>query len=271
MNKAIYVIPFFMNTLFAQVPNHSFENWTGFDPDDWQTTNIPIVPQSITPDTEAYSGSYSVRGTVVTNNFSQPFPPYLGYSGPSAQGFHISVPYSHFEGYYKLNLLYGDKFTGTVHIYNSNYEPIGSGQIARGGVVSQWQQFSIDINYDSIDIDMTCAVFFTITDSTGTASGHEGSTFLLDYLSMSGFAIAGIPEVSGNQINIYPNPASNFIHTDLGFSASNYSIYETGGRLIRESNFTNDEIEVNDLKAGMYFVVIRSKEKNYCGRILISR
>jgi hypothetical protein len=272
MVKAFYIIPFLVTSLFAQVPNHSFENWIGTEPDGWQTTNLPIVPQSILKDTESYSGSFCVKGTVVTNNFNQPFPPYLGYSGPTAQGFNILIPYSHFEGFCKLNLLYGDKFSGIVHVYNSNHEPIATGQITMSGIIAQWQQFSIDINYDSIDVNMSCAVFFTITDSTGSASGHEGSTFWLDLLSMSGVAIAGIPHITDNNYDIYPNPATDYIHIRSDFSTpDSYDIYDAENRLIRNGNLANGDIDVSDLKEGIYFFVIRSREKTLCERILISR
>ena len=64
--RILLIILFFVHKISAQVPNNSFESWTNENPDSWQTTNIPIVPVSILPDSDAYNGSLSVKGIVVT-------------------------------------------------------------------------------------------------------------------------------------------------------------------------------------------------------------
>jgi hypothetical protein len=275
MLKAFYIIPFFfISTLFAQVPNSSFENWTNNVPTGWETINIPIVPQGIIQDTNAYMGNYCVRGVVETNSFNQPFAPYLGYSGPSAQGFTIILPFARLEGYCKLNLKDGDFFDGTVHIYNSNHEPIGKGHLILSGVIPQWQHFTIDITYDSIDVSMACALFFTITDSSGLASGHAGSTFWIDYLSMTGVASAGVIDQSSEPVfNFYPNPASDYIHVHISNATiqNHLTISDVEGRIVKSNEIFSDElIAVNDLKAGIYFVNVYSNEKNFSEKLLIT-
>jgi hypothetical protein len=82
----LIILLFFFRSAVGQIPNYSFENWTNGNPDWWQTTNIPIVPRSIIPDTDAYEGNLSVKGIVVSDVRNKPFAPYLGIYGPAGPG-----------------------------------------------------------------------------------------------------------------------------------------------------------------------------------------
>ena len=53
----------------TSIPNHSFEGWTGTEPDFWFTSNHPELELSlvnITQTTRAQDGMYAVRGEVAT-------------------------------------------------------------------------------------------------------------------------------------------------------------------------------------------------------------
>ena len=46
---------------FSQIPNHSFENWTNGNPDNWMTNNITGYVEPVTQSNDAHSGNYSVK------------------------------------------------------------------------------------------------------------------------------------------------------------------------------------------------------------------
>jgi len=263
---------FFSIIATAQVPNHGFEDWTAGNPDDWQTSNIPIMPTCIFEDSDSYAGHSAVRGVVVSNNFSQPYAPYLGVMGPAAQGFSISTPLPFLKGHYKLDLHNGDKFVANVHIYNSFHEPAGEGHFSNDSSFSQWHQFLIPIDYSTFDISMTCSLFFTITESTEQSSGHIGSSFILDNLSMYGAAILNTTEIRTEQIRVYPQPATDNIHVSVPDQEeySNYTIADVSGKKIRADRLNGKEISVSDLQNGIYFLNIHSAHNDYFTKILVA-
>ena len=70
--------------------------------------------------------------------------------------------------------------------------------------------------------------------------------------------------ISENGI-LYPNPASDYINLKLdGISADKLEICDISGKLILSQTITNDyqQIQIRDLKKGMYFLKIYDKNQN---------
>jgi cyanophycinase-like exopeptidase len=69
------------------------------------------------------------------------------------------------------------------------------------------------------------------------------------------------PEVDANKIFLYPNPVKNTLYID-GLLNGNYTIYDTQGRLIKDSGEINsDGIEVSSLSNGLYLIKITAEGK----------
>jgi hypothetical protein len=253
----------------AQVPNHSFENWTNGNPDSWQTTNIPIHPVSVFSDSDAFSGSLSAKGIVVTGNNGLPIAPYLGIYGPIASGFYISYAYGFAEGQFKLFLNQGDKFQALIRMYDSQLESIGEGSIVVDSCVSTWSPFSIPINYFTSGIPVSCTLYFTISDSTLINSGKAGSYFILDDLNLSGTADVIDPDVK--RINVFPNPAIDYINIDMedNYSHFNYQITDIAGRIIKWGDLQNPVVNVQDINPGNYLINIYNSQERYFRKLII--
>jgi hypothetical protein len=69
-------------------------------------------------------------------------------------------------------------------------------------------------------------------------------------------------------LNLYPNPASAFVHittSEVLRGVSNLEIYASDGKLVISkslpTNFTVTEIDISKLSSGIYLVIIRADEK----------
>lgn len=69
----------------------------------------------------------------------------------------------------------------------------------------------------------------------------------------SNFSLAGIK----NAVKLYPNPSKGylFLISDDGFSISDYSIYDSGSRLIKNARTDNQVIDVRNLSSGFYYII----------------
>jgi hypothetical protein len=271
MRSVLIFFFLFWKTVSAQVPNGSFENWMNGNPESWQTTNIPIVPASVLPDSDHYSGEVSAKGMVVQDFNLQPFQPYLGIYGGGAQGFSISNPYNLFNGWCKLSLYPGDHFTAYVRMFNSDLETIGEGFLAIDSSISSWTEFSIPVNYFNTDNPVTCTLFFTITDSSLLSSGHIGSYFLIDDLGLR--VLVGIPSIVDEDILIHYYQDQDEISIDH-FSSDkklSYSIYDfTGKALVNSRVYSGGEkIFLGNYSHGIYLLDILMNEKRIVKKIFV--
>ena len=77
------------------------------------------------------------------------------------------------------------------------------------------------------------------------------------------------PTGSESEINIYPNPASDFIHIDftvLNTDRIQISLIDANGKLVKQDAFTANEgenhkqINVQSISQGMYQIVLRKED-----------
>ena len=65
----------------------------------------------------------------------------------------------------------------------------------------------------------------------------------------------GVENTSLEQLSIYPNPASDYLHIDANFQIEKITIYNTLGKLVLAQS-ANPSIEISHLPNGIYFVEI---------------
>lgn len=72
-----------------------------------------------------------------------------------------------------------------------------------------------------------------------------------------------------NLIKVYPVPANGFLNINLKANDNliKVSFYDTIGKLVKETN--KQQINIRNLKAGKYMLVIKTDQKNYLKSILI--
>ncbi len=62
------------------------------------------------------------------------------------------------------------------------------------------------------------------------------------------------------EIEVYPNPASNYILINSDEDIKDISIYDINGRLVKECNIENNAVYVSDIESGIYLVELYFKD-----------
>lgn len=83
----------------------------------------------------------------------------------------------------------------------------------------------------------------------------------------------GIPELSNNDINLYPNPASDRLFVQTNTNIQNIEVYDVLGNLLYKQIVNSENIEINtsDLKAGIYFIRAIGNNNNLITRSFIKK
>jgi hypothetical protein len=191
----------------AQIPNAGFENWTGGEPDNWLTNNIPPTP-SITQSADAHSGASAVRGEVITV-FSFPLAPNLVSTNEDGLGFPVNQRWAELRGWYKFATTGSDLIV--VNIVMSSGDTAIGGGAALLGTSGAYASFSVPIFYLPATVPDTAYISVTIIGDT-TIGGFPtvGANFHLDDLAFSGVSgtgedAGGVPGTLALAQN-YPNP-----------------------------------------------------------------
>lgn len=95
--------------------------------------------------------------------------------------------------------------------------------------------------------------------------------WMIDQIVFRGYDYSGgIDRSNHKNIEIYPNPCSDFIYLDFPQDCERVNIYNIDGKLItaRESNGIK-QIDVSELSPGIYYYVVHDNENNlYSGKLV---
>jgi photosystem II stability/assembly factor-like uncharacterized protein len=85
-----------------------------------------------------------------------------------------------------------------------------------------------------------------------------------------------IPKTQTNEINVYPNPTSDFINIEIGNNKTtvfHFSLYNSLGQMVLRKHFNNAKrirkIDVQKLPSGIYNLIIKEDNKVQSKKILI--
>ncbi len=192
--RTIFILLFFISSaIYSQneIPNASFENWTGGSPNSWYSTNTSQT-NNITQQSEAHEGSSSLKGEIIEFFGIPYFPSVTANNGSIAQPFPISQNYTSLKGYYQyFPSMQGLNIGFTVLVDLSNE----SGAVAHGEfffdgeIKSSWTEFEVELVYFANSGDATKATIqLTIggDDDGRPPADFFGTYFLVDNLSFGG-------------------------------------------------------------------------------------
>jgi hypothetical protein len=97
------------------------------------------------------------------------------------------------------------------------------------------------------------------------------STFLcgLPFSFLYGDQLASLTELSGNKLNIFPNPSSGFVHLKSADDEGAIYVIDQFGRIILSTEFKNGEASFHLEKEGIYFIQVSSKQGQAIQKICI--
>jgi len=267
----IFVFIFTMSlSLFAQIPNPGFEQWSAGNPDGWITTNLIGLGTPITQVSPAHSGTSALQGQVITDMFNDTIPPVL-IGGNIGQGFPISSRYSSLTGYYKYSPLGGDEFIIFVIMYK-NSSAIGSGSLYISTASANFSQFTVPIDYFTSDTPDESIIEISIEDPLGYIA-HPGSYYIIDDLAFSqttgiqNGALTTLPADYQLDQN-YPNPFNPVTHIRYAVpqpSQVKLEVYNSLGQKV--ADLVNEQkaagqytvaFDASQLPSGLYFYQIQA-------------
>jgi hypothetical protein len=254
----LFVLLLFTLTVVAQVPNASFESWTGANPDGWTTSNSPPSITNITKSSVAHSGSSAVRGDVVLIIPSPPvvLQPILQ-TGTDGKGFPYAQRPAALNGWYQFSpaAASNDQFFVNAILFKGgpNGKSVGAAVGTYSAAAASFKQFSIPFTYVATDTPDTCIIQIQLLGPSGSASPHQGSYFIVDDLALGAVATSvgesSVPTGFRLEQN-YPNPFNP--STAIG-----YQLSEVGHVSLKVFNILGAEVATlveGEKVAGQYTV-----------------
>jgi hypothetical protein len=260
------------------LPNPGFENWVSIgvaceDPEFWNTPNGGValfgVCSATRETTDAYSGSASVKLTTILL-------PVVGIRAPAALSNGILVvnasdPFNStvqggspiwgrpdaLIGYYRYEPQGGDSLTIRVRLFDL----VGSDTLliaedeffSSAATGSAYELFNLPINYlSSEDADLAQVL---IRSTRNTANATVGTTLWLDELRFTGISSAPQQEALPFGFDLYPNPASDWLHLDNSHARlGRAAVFNSAGSLVLEYPLASgaNRLDVRELAPGLY-------------------
>jgi hypothetical protein len=270
-------------TLFAQIPNAGFENWTGNEPNGWDNLNSITSAVGIYTCTKGTPGnpgnSYiklesknipfigivpgvALCGSINKTNFTP------------KSGFPYNQRPLALSGSWQYQASGADQ--GFVFIaftrwntVNNKRDTIGLNGFNLQGSVTSWTNFNLPISFNTPDYPDTCIIALSASGQTPVA----GSYLDVDNLNFE-FTI-GVNDINANNsIRLFPNPAKDKLYIKIDEFTANtliqYKIFNNLGQLVLTSTTTSleNEIDITKLPKGFYQLLIIANKNQYITKFI---
>ena len=134
----------------------------------------------------------------------------------------------------------------------------------------QWKTILFDAKcFSSIDKNRI-VIFFDIQTNKPTDESQD--TFDVDDITFGTYASLSTNNLKEfTDINLYPNPATDFVNINSADSIDSYRIHDLTGRVVKRSSpySNNFRIDVASLNKGVYLVKFNSGEKTGSTKLII--
>lgn len=291
MNRILSVVFILLltciNSIAQQVPNGSFESWSGNEPDNWNTTNQSVLGVDFSTVTKDVSGpqqgTASAKLTVVTKTIGFPINQTVTLPGvltlgilkidPVAQTASITGGYpftgkpQKLTGYFKYQPVNNDTCAmgwGLTKWNNGTRDTIGYGAIRKMGTINTWTYFEIPLTYKLSEAPDTINMLF-INSNPLDGIVHTGSTMWIDNLTFvySGLGIEGL--VFSKELNMYAAPDSKQLILSTKFTKPEnldirlFNMEGIESRHWQRTMYQSSEyLDINNLSPGTYVIRITS-------------
>jgi hypothetical protein len=279
MKRSFYIslIAIFISSIsvFSQVPNAGFENWTTGEPDSWLSNNSTGLFTTISQSNSSHTGSSALKGEVVfVSGFGNITPLVVSDDGSSTSGgFAVTQKYNSLKGFYKLNTSANDKVVIILAMYTGE-TGVGAGVIQLNAAAS-YTQFAFPIGYEQgfSGTPDRCAISIQITDASGSGTNVSlGSEIYIDDLELSMDVVSDVEDqtqpLTFQLEQNYPNPFNpstkiNYQIKQMDFvSLKVYDVLGNEvGTLVNENKVAGNyelNFDASSLSSGIYFYKLQA-------------
>ena len=103
-------------------------------------------------------------------------------------------------------------------------------------------------------------------------SGFDQASMLIDYVKVYQQGELALGENSDIQdnVSVYPNPSSDVIYIETKTTPSNLQLLDMSGKKVHTQRINSRSVDVSDLSAGTYFLVITSNNLQIVKQVIIN-
>jgi uncharacterized surface protein with fasciclin (FAS1) repeats len=124
----------------------------------------------------------------------------------------------------------------------------------------------VTLNGQSVTVNLMSGVMInTANVIVADLQADNGVVHVLDAVLVP--SLANISELSSTNFELSPNPSSDVIKIS-NFSATEFSIINNNGSVVKTGNVLNNEISVSDLENGTYFLQLSNNEGTYQAKFI---
>lgn len=288
MNRIISVLfilqIFCFNSFAQQIPNNSFESWTGGEPDSWNTTNtilginfntvekdladpqqgIASAKLTAVSKTIFLSGTYKIPGVLTLGNLNVNL---ITQTYSLTGGIPFTGRPEKLSGYYKYQPVNNDTCVFGLGLFkwnNGKQDTLGFAAMKTWGTYNSWTYFEIPVHY-LVQGDPETMNIVILNSNPLDGIDHTGTKLWIDNLSLE-YGTVGIEGVtSAKELRIYAEPNRRQLILEFAFiqkenldiSLFNMSGLETN-HWKRSAQQSTERLDVNNLVPGTYVIRITS-------------
>ena len=187
-----------------------------------------------------------------------------------------------------------DNYTATITV-EQTYAAWASGiklhtALTESNIVKSWgNQTEVDFvcrgmypSADGTDLDFSSQNTQTVTLDFSAAGyikdncefvafvQHNASKEVTQVAKIDMSSIVGVEELKGNDISIYPNPASDYMMV-LSNGKGNMQVVDITGKVVYTSSISNstEVFDISKLNSGIYFVKVSTTDKNFTKKLIV--
>ncbi len=267
-------------TLFAQIPNNGFENWTSAgsysNPDNWDNLNSMTTSMGVYTCTKGTPGSVgtSYLKLVSKTVTGMGVMPGVAISGvidmmtmKPKSGFPFTQQPQKLTGSWQYMASGAD--AGFVAVYLTKWNPammmrdtIAKAKQTLSGMAMSWSTFSVTLSYMSTALPDSAMIILSSSGATPVANSY----LYVDNLTFTG-SVTGIHTIDSYLSNIesYPNPTTNNISIELyaqKASSIKLQLVDVTGKILKEINAGEIQgdfkqtINTEGISKGIYFLKV---------------
>ncbi len=289
---SIAAVAFTSASLFAQIPNNGFENWTSMgsysNPDGWDQLNNLTASASIytcTKGTPGFVGTGYLK--LVSKTVGTNVAPGIAVSGlinisamKPKSGFPYTGQPQKLTGSWQYMASGADAGFISIILTKWNSTSMKRDTIAKAnqvlsGMAMSWATFNINLTYKSSALPDSAIIVLSASGATPVANSY----LYVDNLSFAG-SVAGINNIDNyvSNINTYPNPTSDNINVELyaqKVSIIKLQLVDITGKLIKEINVGEVQgnykhtISTTGISKGVYFLKVTANDAVETKKIII--
>ncbi|NSW45244.1 MAG: PCMD domain-containing protein [Bacteroidales bacterium] len=274
------------------IPNADFENWTGGNPNGWQTPNaftqqygvVTVTQETVNPHSGTYSVKletksifgYAVTGLITNGQIS------VNLSNPNPITILGGTPFTerpnHFKGYFHYTPASGDYCTIVALLLKKNvqtnqFDTVGVAQYINNTSVTGWTMFDAPFAYAMGDTPDTMQI---VAVSSNPNAAIVGSTLWVDHLYFEGGTLGNNILKLNEQIQVFPNPVNDLLNIYFGkptTGQTSITIFNATGQRVKQSIIPAgtqiSSLNIYDLPKGIYIIQIQNNSDRFVQKISV--